>query len=93
MIISRTLARRREADGVRPGWLGAWVPVVLDTIAVLALLIGSLWLGYGTLMALPVWARIITLFALFFAPLQLVLITSSMWATRSRWQDPPQPDT
>ncbi|WP_394155438.1 hypothetical protein [Loktanella salsilacus] len=94
MILSRTLARRRIAAGVRPGWLAAWLLVICDTVILLALLAGAIWLGYSPLMALPVWARIITLFVLFFVPLQLVLITSSMWATRSRWQDtaPPQPD-
>tara|TARA_R100000935_G_scaffold10685_2_gene21300 strand:+ start:1644 stop:1934 length:291 start_codon:yes stop_codon:yes gene_type:complete len=93
MILSRTLARRTIAAGVRPSWLGAWVPVICDTVILLVLLIGALWLGYSPLMALPIWARIITLFVLFFAPLQLVLITSSMWATRSRWQDPTPPQS
>ena len=89
MILSRTLARRRIAAGVRPGWAGAWLPVAFD-FACLLLVLGLLWGPFrdGTAaLQFPVWASALTLFLLGFIPMQGVLILSSLWAAKSRWID------
>ena len=91
MILSRTLARRRIAAGIRPGWIAAWGLVALDAL-LLALALALLWSPFRALaetLHFPVWASIAALFALGFIPIQGVLILSSLWAARSRWQDDP----
>ncbi len=88
MIISRTLARRRIAAATRPGWFAAWLPVLADA-AVLALVLGLLWSPFRDLtvtLNFPRWATIAALLALGFIPIQGVLIISSLWAAKSRWQ-------
>ncbi|HKL68055.1 hypothetical protein [Salibaculum sp.] len=89
MLISRTLAQRRIAAGVRPGWLAAWGPVALDAsclVAVFALAFGPA-RDLVNAQELPLWAVIAALVTLGFLPIQGVLIVSSLWATRSRWED------
>ncbi|MEJ6399221.1 hypothetical protein [Yoonia sp. 208BN28-4] len=89
MIISRQLAKGRIAKGERPGFLAAWGPVLLDwvaIIAVLALLFDPvMWAIYAAQPGDGITFAI--LFGVFFVPMQIVLIISSMWAVRSRWQD------
>ncbi|MDR9428289.1 MAG: hypothetical protein RI538_07665 [Salibaculum sp.] len=89
MLISRILAKRRIAAGVRPGWLAAWGPVALDAaclVAVFALAFGP-FRGLVAALEMPRGAVIAALVALGFIPVQGVLIISSLWAARSRWQD------
>ena len=87
MIVSRTLARRRIAVGVRPGWAAAWGPVMLDTAILMGLMAVAFRAMGGLFTTWPVWAAIMTLFLTFFIPLQIVLITSALWAARSRWTE------
>ena len=89
VILSRTLAKRRIAAGKRPGWFAAWAPVAVDTTS-LIMLYALLWTPFRTLTLqfnFPVWASVAALFALFFIPLQGILIVSSIWATKSRWSE------
>lgn len=89
MILSRTLAKRRIAAGVRPSWGAAWAPVAFDAaclIAVFVLLFGPFQTLTETL-SFPLWGTIAALFALGFIPTQAVLIFSSLWAARSRFKD------
>ena len=93
MILSRTLARRRIADGVRPSWAGAWGPVAFDAIC-LVLMFVVFYRPFQALVATydaPVWATVVALLALGFIPAQAVLISSSLWAAKSRFRD--EPDT
>ena len=89
MLVSRTLAKRRIAAGVRPGWLAAWGPVALDAACLVAVFV----LAFGPFRSLvaalemPRGALIAALVALAFIPMQGVLIVSSLWAARSRWRD------
>lgn len=89
MVLSRTIARRRVAAGIYPSWLEAWGLVMFDTvlffvIAGLSAPITMSWLGPS----LGVWG-IASLFVIYFIPMQIVLITSAMWAAKSRWSDDP----
>ena len=87
MILSRTLAKRRIAAGVRPSWVAAWSPVLFDFGA---------FCGYVALIFDPLMrivyvsqpgngATFVLLFVVIFVPMQIVLITSSLWAARSRY--------
>ena len=86
MLISRTLARARIAKEVRPSWSAAWLPVLLDAIVLLAILFALFPFiqaeidarGYG------MGVTVFVLFGLYFVPIQVVLITSSLWAAKSR---------
>jgi len=87
MILSRTLARKRIAAGVRPGWFGAWGPVMADAALFFGIagfsapfIVGGLAASQGA------WVYA-ALFAIYFIPMQIVLIISAMWAAKSRWHD------
>lgn len=87
MLVSRTLARKNIAAGVRPTWLGAWGPVIADAVLFFGIagfsapfIVGGLADEKGA------WVYV-ALFAIYFIPMQLVLITSAMWAARSRWSE------
>ncbi len=89
MILSYTIARRRIAAGRRPSWFGAWGLVGADALA-LAVVFALLWGPFQNLTAaldFPTWARVAALFAVCFIPMQAVLILSSLWAAKSRWDD------
>ncbi len=89
MIISRILARRRIAAGVRPSFKAAWLPVAADVI-IIALILATLFLPAVTLtiiMQLTLFWRILFLMVVIYAPLQVVIIVSTIWAVRSRWED------
>ena len=90
MILSRTLAKRRIAAGVRPSWLAAWSPVLFDF---------AVFCGYVALIFDPLiriiymsqpsnGATFVLLFVVIFVPMQVVLILGSIWAVRSRYVDP-----
>lgn len=95
MVASWLIGRRRVAAGLRPGWLGAWALVGLDFAVLMAVFAVLFPAVAGALEAsgTGVVATIAALFAVFFIPLQVVLITSSIWAARSRWQDRPEKET
>jgi len=87
MILSRTIARRRVAAGIRPSWFEAWSLVIFD--AVLFFGIAGLSAPYimgGLAASKGVWLYV-ALFVIYFVPMQIVLITSAMWAAKSRWSD------
>lgn len=89
MIISRTIARRRVAAGIRPSWIAAWGLVLCD--AVLFFGIAGLTAPYivcGLAASKGIWVYV-ALFAIYFIPMQIILILSSLWATKSRWSDEP----
>lgn len=87
MILSRTLARRRIAAGVRPGWGAAWGPVAFDFVMFCA----AAALFFPAVMRMidagqpGLGLTFVLLFAIFFVPMQAVLIVSSLWAARSRF--------
>ena len=93
MILSRQVARRRIAAEVRPGWIGAWGLVLADTLMLLGLMALVFWAARGVVATWPTWAAITLLVLVFFIPTQIVLITSALWAAKSRWTDdsPPPP--
>ena len=89
MILSRTIARRRIAAGVRPGWFAAWGLVAFDAVC-LAVIFALAYTPFRSIAEgfnFPVWATVVALFALCFIPMQGVLIMSSLWAAKSRWSD------
>lgn len=91
MILSRTLAKRRIAAGVRPSWGAAWAPVGFDA-ACLLVIFALLFAPFQTATQsfnFPLWATIVALFALAFIPVQAVLIFSSLWAAKSRFSEDP----
>lgn len=87
MLFSRTIARRRIAAGTRPGWFAAWGPVAADATALVLVLL----LAFAVLIAplldsgLARPVLFVLLFIVFFLPVQVVLIVSALWATKSRW--------
>jgi len=89
MLLSRTLAKARIARGERPSFLAAYAPVAFDaacTVFALVMLYRPFQRLVETFDA-PVWAIVTALLALGFIPAQAVLIFSSLWAAKSRWQD------
>ncbi|MDE0968304.1 MAG: hypothetical protein OSA51_02740 [Octadecabacter sp.] len=89
MILSRTLAKRRIAAGVRPTWSAAWLPVVFDAVCLIFVFL-VLFRPFQFLtdtFSFPIWVTIITLLAIGFIPVQAVLIFSSLWAAKSRYID------
>ncbi len=89
MLISRTLARKRIAAGDRPSFKAAWLPVALDVV-IISLLVALLWQPALTLiyvMQFPLITTIMFLFVVIYAPVQIVIIVSTIWAVRSRWED------
>ena len=89
MILSRIVARQRIAAGVRPSFKAAWLPVAFDVL-VIALILSMLFLPAVTLtiiMELTLFWRILMLMVLIYAPLQIVIIVSTIWAVRSRWEE------
>ena len=93
MILSRTLAKRRIAAGVRPSWGAAWGPVMFDAACLVAvfILLWSPFQSFADGLNLPLWATIAALLAVGFIPIQAVLIFSSLWAAKSRWTDTDEP--
>jgi hypothetical protein len=89
MMMSRTLAKRRIAAGVRPTWGAAWAPVALDAACLVAAFV-LLFRPFQSLTEtfnFPVWATVTALLAIGFIPVQAVLIFSSLWAAKSRYSD------
>ena len=91
MIISRILAKRRIAAGDRPSWRAAWLPVAADIIltAVALWMVWQLALLAVFLMELSLLMTILFLLVVIYLPLQVVIVISTIWAVRSRWEDAP----
>ena len=87
MIASRLIARKRIAAGSRPSWFGAWGPVMFDAVVFFSIAGFSAPLIVGGLAASKGAWVYAALFAIYFIPMQIVLITSAMWAAKSRWCD------
>ena len=89
MILSRTLAKRRIAAGVRPTRGAAWLPVVFDATCLIVafLLLFRPFQFLTDTFNFPVWVTVIALLAIGFIPVQAVLIFSSLWAAKSRYAD------
>ena len=89
MIVSRLLARKRIAAGIRPSFKAAWLPVAVDVV-IIAILLAMLWqpaLTFVYVMELSLPLTIIVLMVVIYAPLQIVIIVSTIWAVRSRWEE------
>ena len=89
MIVSRILGRKRIAAGIRPSFKAAWLPVAVD-VMMISILLASLFLPAVSLtivMELTLFWRILALMLLIYAPLQIVIIVSTIWAVRSRWEE------
>lgn len=89
MVASWLIGRGRAATDQRPSWLAAWGLVAFDFAALLAVFV----LIFPPLMAFVYATQpgtlvtVAIMFVVFFVPMQVVLITSSIWASKSRWQD------
>lgn len=89
MIISRTVARKRIAACIRPSFKQAWLPVAADVV-IIGLLLAALWqpaLTFIYVMEFSLFLTILVLMVLIYAPLQIVIIVSTIWAVRSRWEE------
>ncbi|MBE0412266.1 hypothetical protein [Yoonia sp.] len=89
MILSRTLARKRIAAGKRPSFGEAWGLVAAD-IVLIGILLWVIWqpaLSFVYLMQFSLLGTILFLMAVIFVPLQTVIVISTIWAVRSRWQE------
>ncbi|WP_108815622.1 hypothetical protein [Loktanella sp. Alg231-35] len=89
MIISRILARKRIAAGIRPSFKEAWLPVAGDVL-IIGVLLAALWqpaLTFIYVMQFSLFVTILILMVLIYAPLQIVIIVSTIWAVRSRWEE------
>ena len=89
MIISWILARKRIAAGSRPSFKAAWLPVAADVVMI-SLVLALLFLPAVSLtlvMQLALFWRILLLMIIIYAPLQIVIIVSTIWAVRSRWEE------
>ncbi len=89
MGLSRILARKRIAAGVRPSFKAAWAPVAFDVAMVTVVLI-LLWQPtltaiYVLELSLPL--TIVALMILIYGPFQVVTIIATIWAIRSRWEE------
>ena len=87
MILSRTFARRRIAVSDTPSWFAAWGLVVGDAILFFTIAGPSApYIVGGMAQTQGAWVYI-ALFAIYFVPMQGVLIISALWAAKSRWID------
>ena len=89
MILSRILARKRIAAGVRPSFKAAWAPVAFDA-AMIVIVLTLLWQPaltaiYVLELSLPM--TIVALMLLIYGPFQVVTIIATIWAIKSRWED------
>lgn len=92
MIISRILAKRRIAAGERPSWRAAWLPVAADIvlIGIVLWIVWQLALMAIFLVEFALPATILFLMVVIYLPLQVVIVISTIWAVRSRWDDTPK---
>jgi|TARA_B110000285_G_scaffold218043_1_gene267067 hypothetical protein len=87
MILSRTFARRRIAACYTPSGIAAWGLVVVDAILFFTIAgLSAPFIVGGLAESQGVWVYV-ALFAIYFIPMQGVLIISALWAAKSRWVD------
>ncbi|MGJ8622715.1 MAG: hypothetical protein ACSHW1_08045 [Yoonia sp.] len=89
MVLSRILARRRIAAGVRPSFRAAWAPVVLDVVMV-SVVLAALWGPLTTViyvMELSLPLTFVVLMVAIYGPFQVVTIIATIWAVKSRWEE------
>ena len=89
MFLSRILSHKRIASGVRPSFKAAWAPVAFD-IVIIALVLAALWgpaLTFIYVMEFSLFLTVVVLMVLIYAPLQIVIIVSTIAAVRSRWEE------
>lgn len=89
MILSRAQAKKRIAEGKRPSFGEAWVLVLADIVLIGGLL-WMIWqpaLTFIYLMEFSLFWTIVFLMLLIYVPLQTVIVISTIWAVRSRWED------
>ena len=89
MFLSRVVAARRIDRRVRPSWWGAWGLVIADGV-LMGLAVWALWgpvAGWAEARALGLPLLFGLMFAVFFIPIQGVMILSALWAAKSRWSD------
>jgi len=87
MILSRTFARRRIAAGDTPSWFAAWGLVAVDAILFFTIAgLSAPFIVGGLAESQGAWVYV-ALFAIYFIPMQGVLIISALWAAKSRWVD------
>ena len=87
MILSRTIARGRMAAGQQPTFIMAWGPVAAD-IGVIVLVLALLWQPILTavyIAGLPLIGTIVVLLITIYLPFHIVVVTSTLWAVKSRW--------
>lgn len=78
---------------MRPSFVGAWGLVLADA-ALLALAFFLLYRPFNaamTALEIPTFMIVMALVLLVFIPMQAVLITSALWAAKSRWVDTDPP--
>ena len=89
VILSRILARKRIAAGVRPSFKAAWAPVAFDTV-VIGIVLFALWGPITTfiyVMEFSLPLTIVALMVVIYSPLQVVVIIATIWAVISRWEE------
>jgi hypothetical protein len=89
MIISRIIARKRIAAGVRPSLFQAWAPVAVD-IALIVTLLSAVWqplLTFIYVMEFSLPLTILALMVAIYTPFQVVTIIATIWAVKSRWEE------
>lgn len=67
----------------------AWLPVFLD-IVIIAFLLAAMWqpsLTFVYVMEMSLFWTILFLMVVIYAPLQVIIIVSTIWAVRSRWEE------
>ena len=89
MLFSRTVARKRIAAGKRPTRRAAWLLVLADAVIV-GLVALVLWMPAVTatyILHLSLIWTILFLMVVIYVPAQIVLIISSLWAAKSRFEE------
>ena len=89
MLFSRTLARKRIAAGERPSRRAAWLLVLADAVIV-GLFLAAIWMPAVTMtyvMQMSLIWTILFLMLVIYLPAQIVIIISSLWAAKSRWEE------
>ena len=87
MLLSRMIGKGRVARAERPSFVGAWGLVLADFVLVLLVfvpiaLVIITWTEGGRISNVT---AIVSLVFVFFVPMQILLITSGIWAAKSRW--------
>lgn len=84
-MISRAVAKRRIADGVRPSWVAAWLPFVGDLViaAFCASLAVSLLDAFWDVRGQPFYLSVAVAFVAVVVPVAVIAGVSAYWADMS----------